>query len=444
MHARTTRTGLGLVVATTALALTAAVAGPLAGTASAGTTTDPAKVGLYGGQDPTFDGVYRQSLALLALAAAGTAPAPTAVAWLLAQQCADGGFEAFRADLSKPCSPPSSTAFSGEDVNSTGIAVQALHAVGKGTQAAKAVAWLGGHQSADGGWAYYPDGKAGNASDANSTALGLSAYLALGQPAPTGGAGGATPYDALLGMQVGCSGAVADRGAFTFGGTANDYATVQAALAVGGGFLPVPAQSLDAAEPAPTCPGATWTRAEAADYSAGYLARRLGANGHVVPDPFNPGQTDYGSTANAVLALVASGHGSTQVPGALAALAANVDAYAKAKGADVPGALGTLVLAAVAGGDDPTSFGGTNLVSRLAATLTTKAVAPPPSPSPTPSKPSTAPAPHATSTDPTLPATGDSRAAGGGLIGTLLVGAGIALVVTARRGRHRGRRSAGA
>ena len=93
---------------------------PLAGTAAASgrtalgtppTTTDPVKVGLFGAQDPTFDGVYRQSLALLALVAAGRTPPASAVDWLLAQQCADGGFEAFRTSLSAPCAPPSSSSF---------------------------------------------------------------------------------------------------------------------------------------------------------------------------------------------------------------------------------------------------------------------------------------------------------------------------------------------
>src|SRR5205823_11561126 len=47
----------------------ALLAGPLSAVAVAGTSTDPARIGLYGSQDPTFDGTYRQSLALLALVA---------------------------------------------------------------------------------------------------------------------------------------------------------------------------------------------------------------------------------------------------------------------------------------------------------------------------------------------------------------------------------------
>ena len=46
----------------------------------------------------------------------------------------------------------------------------------------------------------------------------------------------------------------------------------------------------------------------------------------------------------------------------------NVDAYVTEDGADGPAQLGLLILDAHALGVDPTSFGGTNLVSRLLAT----------------------------------------------------------------------------
>ena len=53
---------------------------------------------------------------------------------------------------------------------------------------------------------------------------------------------------------------------------------------------------------------------------------------------------------------------------ALSYLEANVDAYVTQVGADGPGQLALLILDAEAGGVNPTSFGGTNLVSRLLAT----------------------------------------------------------------------------
>ncbi|MFE3284018.1 hypothetical protein ACFXJJ_13005, partial [Streptomyces sp. NPDC059233] len=56
--------------------------------------------GLYGKNDPTYDGVWRQSFALLAQHTVGVKPAKAAVDWLVGQQCANGGFAAFRADAS--------------------------------------------------------------------------------------------------------------------------------------------------------------------------------------------------------------------------------------------------------------------------------------------------------------------------------------------------------
>jgi LPXTG-motif cell wall-anchored protein len=439
-------------VLVTAAAFTGLSAFPgLATAASAATTTDPAKVGLYGSQDPTFDGVYRQSLAILALVAAGGTPAPEAVTWLKKQQCADGGFESFRSPLTAACLAPSSTVFHGEDSNSTAIAAQALHALGDATDASRAVTWLGNRLNSDGGWAYYPDGAAGNASDANSTALGLSAFYALGRALPKNGSN-VSPLDFLQTLQVGCSGTAADQGAFTFFGSANDYASVQAALAVVGGFLPVAFASGDNAEPVIACPASTLTQAQAADAASGYLARRLQANGNAIPDSVNPAKTDYASTANAVLALVRIGHGSGQVTAALGVLAANQLAFTHASGADVPGALADLILAAVAGGQNPATFGGSNLVSRLQATVTTAAVKPTPKPTskPTPkptAKSSASPTQVTTggsdpgSADPTLPKTGsDSRVVATTATGTGLLLAGALLVLGARRksrpGRH--------
>ena len=55
--------------------------------------------GLFGAQDPPYDGSYRQGLALSALAAAGVtshAELGSAEAWLIAQQCPNGGWSTTR------------------------------------------------------------------------------------------------------------------------------------------------------------------------------------------------------------------------------------------------------------------------------------------------------------------------------------------------------------
>ena len=82
--------------------------------------------GLYGNGDPTYDGVWRQSLALLAQDTVGRAARRQAVDWLAGQQCADGGFAAFRADTGKACDAQDAQV----DTNSTAAAVQALAALG--------------------------------------------------------------------------------------------------------------------------------------------------------------------------------------------------------------------------------------------------------------------------------------------------------------------------
>ena len=383
-HPRGTSVGFAAGLATAGLVTALLAGGALTGAAAAASTEDPARVGLYGGQDPTFDGAYRQSLALLALTASGQSPDLAAVGWLLDQQCADGGWQAFRPDTDAPCTAPDSTSFAGEDTNSTGLAVQALVALGEEAAAADGLAWLVDHQGDDGGWAYYPDGAPGNPSDANSTALAWSAFSAAGMPPPTAGSG-ANPAQALLELQVGCPGAVDERGAFTFFGSANDFATVQSTLAAAGGSLPVPASTPADDAPALECPPSGPVASPDAAAAAGYLVRRLAANDGVIPDAFTPGATDFGTTANAVLALAATGHGASAAATALARLADDVDAFAVKAGVDVPGSLALLALAAVSLGADPGDFGGTDLVTRLATTITTSSAGPTPRPSVSPS-----------------------------------------------------------
>ncbi|MGW7117869.1 prenyltransferase/squalene oxidase repeat-containing protein, partial [Streptomyces xanthophaeus] len=123
--------------------------------------------GLFGKKDPTYDGVWRQSVALLAQHTVGLKPAQEAVDWLTGQQCENGGFASFRADAAAACD--ATTMY---DTNATAVAVQAMKALGSQDAAVKkAVDWLKTVQNEDGGWAYVP----GSPSEANSTALVISA-----------------------------------------------------------------------------------------------------------------------------------------------------------------------------------------------------------------------------------------------------------------------------
>jgi hypothetical protein len=104
-----------------------------------------------------------------------------------------------------------------------------------------------------------------------------------------------------------------------------------------------------------------------AQQGATWLASQFTAGGYI-PSTTTPGAADLSSTANAILALASATVDPSVAQNALAYMEANVDSYVTEDGADGPAQLGLLILDAHALGVDPTSFGGTNLVSRLLAT----------------------------------------------------------------------------
>ena len=119
--------------------------------------------GLFGSQDPIFDGAYRQGLSLAALAAAGVSSGSSvtsAVAWLTGQQCPFSGWTSYITS-SNPCSGKPVN-FAGPDTNSTALAVQGLeaqHALSP-PAAASALKFLTRAQDADAGWGYEPNSAA--------------------------------------------------------------------------------------------------------------------------------------------------------------------------------------------------------------------------------------------------------------------------------------------
>ncbi|MFH8572403.1 prenyltransferase/squalene oxidase repeat-containing protein [Streptomyces sp. NPDC017993] len=351
---------------------------------AAAPSPSPAKLpaGLYGATSPEYDGVWRQSLALLAQDTVGLRPAASAVDWLTGQQCADGSFAAFRADPAKPCAAKTM-----RDTNQTGAAVQALAALGgHGDAVKKAVGWLKSVQNKDGGWS----SMAGSASDANSTSVVIGALVAAGEKpaAVTSEEGGKSPFDALLTFQLGCRAKSAERGAFAFqpkdGALApNADATAAAALgALGEGFVVTPAgkDTVTPVRPLTCKDGAdsqgddgkgkgsadAGARKVAAGGADAYLVAQLDANGqHLLSAmPGAEDQPDVGNTADTVLALAAGAHGAAaQKP--LKWLEQHAADWAKQNG---PAAYAQLVLAAHATGTDPRAFGGTDLVAALNAT----------------------------------------------------------------------------
>ncbi|MFG3099044.1 prenyltransferase/squalene oxidase repeat-containing protein [Streptomyces sp. NPDC048182] len=342
------------VLAAIAVAGVGAVPAVAAGPSPSASTPD----GLYGSGDPQYDGVWRQSLALLAQHTVKVTPAAEAVEWLTSQQCADGAFPAFRPDPAKACDAKTVT-----DTNSTAAAVQALAALGGHDDVVKgAVGWLRGVQNKDGGWGY----NAGGPSDANSTSVVIGALAAAGTDPGSVVKGGKKPTDALLTFALPCGTAAKDAGAFAFQPdkgklVANPDATAAAVLgALGKGLV---AEAGKATGNADGC-GAK-TPAQGAAHGAGYLTRALAKDGHLTSalagaDP----QPDYGNTADAVVALAAQG-GADKAAKPLAWLEQNSAAWAKQSG---PAAYAQLILAAHATGSDPRHFGEADLVTQLNAT----------------------------------------------------------------------------
>jgi len=355
---RTTGAAVVVAVAATLMSIVPASAAP----ARAGTSSDPAYIGMYGQQDPTFDGVYRQSLVVLALNDQGATVSSPAINWLRRQQCNNGMFTSFRPNLEAACEAP--------DSNATAMAVMALEAVGRDNAAKDAVKWLVNHQLPGGGWEY----TTGWGADSNSTGLVIQALISRGRDPENVTVGGNSPLDFLESVQLDCSYPKSDRGALDYQVSGelvvNDYATAQATQALAGSALPVDANPGSTQLPVMDCVGGSSTAAEAA---AGYLGRRLNAHDGLIPNAFGPG-TDYGSTANAVLSLVASGYGANAVDKAMRALEANVRRFVLDDNRDVLPAAGALMtLTENATGGDPTDVDGVNLIKRLKQSITERA-----------------------------------------------------------------------
>ncbi|MEU5164136.1 prenyltransferase/squalene oxidase repeat-containing protein [Streptomyces sp. NPDC020875] len=355
--------------AAAALAVSAVFGVAAAPAASASTTPPPSAAplpsGLFGTSDPAYDGVWRQSLALLAQDTAGLTPAGKAVDWLTAQQCADGAFPSYRADVSGPCDAKVL-----RDSNATAAAVQALTATGGREQAVtKAVGWLKSVQNADGGWSYNP----GGASDANSTSVVIGALVAAGAKpeAVTSAKGGKSPYDALLTFARPCGGA--DGGAFVYQpqmpGAIGDSTAAAVTAAHGRGLAPEAGAATGAGTAAAACDKAAKDLKGAAGNGAAYLTAATAKSGHLLTAPM-PGaedsapKPDFGNTADAVVALAVQGR-TEQARKSLTWLEGNAAAWAKQSG---PAAYAQLIFAARAAGGDPKDFGGTDLVAALTAT----------------------------------------------------------------------------
>ncbi|WP_026423895.1 peptidase [Actinokineospora inagensis] len=163
-----------------------------------------------------YSNTITQSLAVIALGRTHAGAPAKAVDFLVAAQCADGGF---------PVAFGSATCVS--DTDATGFVVQALAAAHRST--GSALDWLVARQQSGGGIA---SGAGNGTPNANSTALALQAFQAGYRVLP-----GLRARAYLLTLRVTCSGPAAARGAIAYDTNGFDAATAaratpQAALAL--------------------------------------------------------------------------------------------------------------------------------------------------------------------------------------------------------------------
>ncbi len=353
-----------VVVAVVALPVVPASAvGSLAKAPTAVGAASSGDSGLYGAADPTFDGVYRQSWAIVGLRGVGSSVPARAVRWLASQQCGNGGFQSYRADTAAACAASDAASFSGPDSNSTALAVMALRSVGQRSRADRAVRYLSSLQNGDGGFTYY----AGGDSDANSTGLAVAALRGSPQTKATKKRiTRATGW--LRSVQRRCA-AGSDRGLVPFqgGGPANYLASAQAALGL---TTSLPARARKTKADKLGCRsgaqvGSVSTRNALLWGSAGALR----AGGGAVANQFGSG-SDISATAQMVIALGSARQYPATVGKAVRVLKRTAADYTGSGGQANPAALGTLlVVADVTPTTAPRSFGGVDLVAELRGTL---------------------------------------------------------------------------
>ncbi len=205
--------------------------------------------GLFGTADPTYDGAFRQGIALAALRAAQVHAADLAlpIKWLEHQQCANGLWTSYRSNVNVACPAVDPNTFVGPNTNSTAMAVQGLAAFEQHPKSSATLGWLNKFENSDGGWGFLA--ATNQPSDPDSTALVIQAFVAEGVRPSTAALNG------LASFQLGCSDPASSRGAFFYPGsrTANIIATVQSVPAAALKALPTGTQLPGDSVPAYPC-----------------------------------------------------------------------------------------------------------------------------------------------------------------------------------------------
>ena len=345
-----TRTKKSAVVSFAAAALSATLAMTLLASPA-----QAADTGLYGATPPTFDGVDRQSKAILGLGAVGVTPARSAVQWLLDQQCADGSFEPYRADTSAPCAPGDPENFTGPNTNSTAWAAMALKSVGEDRAAMRAARALIAETQRSGRTAAWP-AIIGGEPDASSTGLVVNALEYLDIDTPVAAAGGRWLRQRVIPCGRKYGGAMTNDPASR---AANNFASTQGLLGL---TEALPVEGPTTLQADPPCSGAAVTRVSS------YLARTLNEDGLLTYLGYGD-DVDYGSTAVAVVALGKAGLGRQGVRKAVAALQRDAREWIATDAGDSVGAAGWLLMVAESTGEDPRSFGGVDLVRTITGSI---------------------------------------------------------------------------
>lgn len=179
--------------------------------------------GLFGASDPSYDGSLRQGLAMVALHTAGVAwTDPTMVnaqAWLLAQQCSNGGFSADAASPLTGCTDDPAD-YLGPDTNATSMALWALSTNTGAPSVSAAISnglqFLATAERPLAEWSFMP----GSRADCDSTALVDLALFETGQnlSSRTGewAVLGTSPIEGLERFQIGITGTPSNRGGFRY------------------------------------------------------------------------------------------------------------------------------------------------------------------------------------------------------------------------------------
>jgi hypothetical protein len=306
---------------------------------------DPA-TGEYGDGE-----AFTQALAIQGLVAAGVPVPAAAVRFLVGAQDSDGGWD-YRDDRDDP---NGATDYDLSDTNSTAMVLMALDAAGEHGRDASALAWLAGQQDGDGGFPY----QAGAGSDPDSTALVVQAIAGTGGDPVAAGwtVAGETPLGYLEATQD-------PDGGYTYPGNPGPdpftTAEVPAALLL----QPFPVR-------ATFSPGYTPAREDGSILATLlYLQAQQGADGSIAGP-----SGGYADSELFAIAAAAAGYDPRALTAAsgvsvMSYLAASAAGACPAPPADPAtsggaGDCGELIQAVEAAGEDPTAFGGEDLVSLL-------------------------------------------------------------------------------